>query len=646
MLNHNQQQILQQANINLNVLTEQQLVEITINQQVETLSTAELSEFLMISNALYRSGDALISDADYDFIFLAELKKRDPQHPFITQIEPEPVTESKTVRFPEKMLSTDKAYTLEEIKRWLKRVEKSALSLNKTFESLIFRVTPKLDGYAAYDDGKKLYTRGDGIKGTDITRTFTRGLQVANHGKRGLGAGEIVISKTYFAKNLADQFDNSRNFQASIIKEKALSPLAEQAIKSGAVVFFPFAILPSWTGSPALLLKDFDNLIKDIWHQTDYEVDGVVLEVTDTKIKQMMGATRHHHRWQIAYKENLTTAEVKVLSVTPQTSRSGRITPVAELEPVKLSGALLQRATVHHYKMVVDKGIGTGAIIELARSGEVIPKIEKVIKSVETRAPTHCPSCHYELIWDGDFLVCTNNLNCSAQLTNTMEYFFKTLANNEGFGTATIEKLYKQGIRNIVDIYKLNENDFKNFGFGDKQSSNLVEQLRRSRTESIEDWRFLAAFGIFRLGRGNSEKLLTHYSLTSLFTLTEQEIIAVEGFAEKTAQVVIQGFAKIKPIFDSIYGLGFNLQISTQTNTKNNLLSGKNLVFTGTMQQGSRDEMKKQARALGAKVSNTVSGKTDWLVIGDKVGIKKIDAAKAKGVTIMTEQAYLQSISE
>jgi len=649
MLNNNQQQILQQAKINFNELTEQQLFEIANNKQVESLSTPELSEFLIISNALYRNGDSLITDADYDFIFMAALKKRDPQHPLITQVEPEPITESKTVRLPEKMLSTDKAYTLDEIKRWLKRIEKSALSLNKIFENLIFRVTPKLDGYAAYDDGKKLYTRGDGTKGTDITRAFTRGLQVGNQGKRGLGAGEVVISKTYFAQNLAAQFDNSRNFQASIIKEKELSPHAEEAIKSGAAVFFPFAILPDWTGSPALLLEDFETIIKDIWYQTDYEVDGVVLEVTDTEIKQTMGATRHHHRWQIAYKENLATAEVKVLSVTPQTSRSGRITPVAELEPVRLSGALLQRATVHHYKMVVDKGIGTGAIIELARSGEVIPKIEKVLKPVSTQVPTNCPSCNHELIWDGDFLVCTNNLNCSAQLTHTMEYFFKTLANNDGFGTATITKLYEQGIHTIVDIYALNENDFKGFGFGDKQSSNLVEQLTRSRTESIEDWRFLAAFGIFRMGRGNSEKLLTHYALTSLFTLTEQEIIAVEGFAEKTAKIVIQGLAKIKPIFDRIYALGFNLQISDiakLNNEENLLLAGKTLVFTGTMQQGSRDEMKKQAKALGAKVGSAVSGKTDWLVIGEKVGLTKIDAAKAKGVTIMTEQDYLQFIRE
>ncbi|MDQ7091171.1 MAG: BRCT domain-containing protein [Methylococcales bacterium] len=647
MFNTNQQQIFQQIKAKILHLTEQQIFDSAKNKHAKTLSTSELIEFLQVSNALYRSGEPLISDADYDFIFLAELKNREPQHELINQVEPEPPTAQKTVILPEKMLSTEKAYHLEDIKRWLKRIEKSALSLNKSVDKLVFRVTPKLDGYAAYDDGQTLYTRGDGTKGTDITRAVTRGLQVANQGKRGLGAGEIVISKTYFKEKLAEQFDNSRNFQASIIKEKALSPHAELAIKSGAAVFFPFRLLPDWQGDSVSLLKNFDCISNDIWHQTDYDVDGIVLEVTDTDIKQAMGATRHHHRWQIAYKENRATAEVKVLRVTPQTSRSGRITPVAELEPVRLSGALLQRATVHHYKMVLDKGIGEGAIIELARSGEVIPKIEKVLKSVVPQIPKTCPSCEHDLIWEGDFLMCTNHLTCSAQLTNTMEYFFKTLGNNDGLGSATISKLYDHNINTIADIYALKADEFEAFGFGAKQSSNLVEQLLRSRTEIIEDWRFLAAFGIFRMGRGNCEKLLTHYSLLDLFTLTEQDIIRVEGFAEKTATVVIQELVKIKPLFDIIYGLNFSLQrseIVTVIEGESLVLAGKTVVFTGAMQQGSRDEMKKQAKALGAKVGSTVTGKTDWLIVGEKVGASKLKAAEEKGVIILTEAVYLEQL--
>ena len=647
MFSIHQQNLLQQAGLTLKHVTETVFFQTIQDKRPQNLSLEALVECLMICNAFYRGGESLISDADYDFIFSSELKKRDPQHPFLHQVEPEPSLNRKTIALPEKMLSTDKAYTQEEIKRWMTRVEKTALSLHKSLKSLQFRVTPKLDGYAAYDDGKKLYTRGDGVNGTDITRAFDRGLQVGAKGKRGLGAGEVVISKRYFNQHLAKNFDNSRNFQASIIKEKALSPHAEQAIKAGAAVFFPFALLPDWKGSTEILLQDFEAIIKSVWHQTDYDVDGVVLEVIDTDVKHAMGATRHHHRWQIAYKENLATAEVKVLSVTPQTSRTGRITPVAELEPVRLSGALIRRATVHHYQMVKEKGIGTGAMVELSRSGEVIPKIEKVLQSVCPQIPENCPSCESKLLWDSDFLICTNHTACPAQITNTIAYFFKTLANNDGFGTATIQKLYDHKIYQIPQIYALTLDDFKHFGFGDKQSENLVNQLIRSRQEAIDDWRFLAAFGVLRMGLGNCEKLLQHHNLMGLFSLTEAEIITVEGFAQKTATTIVKELTKIKPLFDSLYSLDFNLhetEIMALDDQKTTLLTNKVVVFTGKMQQGSRDEMKKQAKALGAKVGSTVTGKTDWLVIGEKVGATKITQAQKHEVRIVTEVDYLKLI--
>lgn len=649
MLTDSQKKILQNAGISFKTLSEGDLVNLIENpDKASALSDDQLLELLNITNALYRAGEQIVSDAVYDFSFLAELKKRHPQHPYIHQVEPEPPLAGKTVKLPVIMLSTDKAYSFEEIENWAKRIEKTALQMGKDFNQLIFRVTPKLDGYAAYDDGKKLYTRGDGRYGSDISRVFARGLKVANGGKRGLGAGEIVVNKHYFDQYLSPYFDNSRNFQASIIKEKELAEPVLKAIQTGAAVFYPFALLPAWEGRWKDLEEHFEDIVQDVWNSVDYDVDGVILEVTDEEIKQAMGATRHHHRWQIAYKANTESAEVKVLKVIPQTSRSGRVTPVAELEPVRLSGALLSRATAHHYKMVLEKGIGPGAIIRLTRSGEVIPKIEEVIKPVKPEIPTHCPSCGTELIWDNDYLICTNNLECPAQITHSMEHFFKVLKNNDGFGPATIKKLYEHGIKNVYQIYQLTAQEFEAMGFGPKQSTNLVEQLLRSRTEQIEDWRFLAAFGVFRMGLGNCEKLLAHYPLESIFSLSKEDIVSVDGFAEKTADVVIKGFKKIRPLFEKLYALGFNLEKTTrqQEQTTDHPLAGKTLVFTGTMQHGSRDAMKKEAKAFGAKVASSVTGKTDYLIIGEKVGQTKLDAAQQKGVKILTEQEYLQMIGQ
>ena len=648
MLTSTQTELLQQADIQPEFLTENKLQHLI--QQPETVSElndGELLELLAICNALYRGGEPIVSDAVYDFLFLAELKKRHPDHPYLHQVEAEPEFAGKTVKLPVTMLSTDKAYDFEEINRWAKRIEKAATQIGKDFDQLIFRVTPKLDGYAAYDDGKKLYTRGDGRYGQDISRVFDRGLVIANNGQRGLGAGEIVVNKHYFNQHLAKIYDNSRNFQASIIKEKELDPHALKAIEDKAAVFYPFAQLPAWEGPWQTLAEHFDDIVNDVWHSVDFDVDGVIFEVTDTEIKHIMGATRHHHRWQIAYKANTETAEVKVLNVIPQTSRSGRITPVAELEPVRLSGALISRATAHHYKMVQEKGIGPGAIIRLTRSGEVIPKIEAVIKPVTPEIPSHCPSCGTELVWDNDYLVCTNNLECPAQITHTMEHFFKILKNNDGFGPATIKKLYEHGIKNVYDIYPLNAEQFEAMGFGPKQSRNLVDELVRSRFEPVEDWRFLAAFGVFRMGLGNCEKLLAHYPLESIFELTEGDIVAVEGFAEKTAQIVIKGFKRIRPLFEKLYALGFHIESTTHDTrqTQNHPLAGKTVVFTGTMQHGSRDTMKKEAKSFGAKVASSVTGKTDYLIIGEKVGQTKLDTAREKGVTIMTEQEYLDLIN-
>jgi DNA ligase (NAD+) len=649
MFTDEQKEILERSETELRALTEEQVDAIVKGQIKETeLSDDELVEFLEVANSLYRGGAGIISDAEYDFTFLSELRSRHPQHPFLHNVEPEAAFIGKTVELPARMLSTDKAYTKKKIEQWAANVKKKAMSKGKGFDSLEFRVTPKLDGFAAYDDGEHLYTRGDGRRGTDITRVFERGLSVADDGARGLGPGEIVVNRPYFDQNLQPYFENPRNFQTSVIKEKELEEHAEKAIKDKAAVFYPFALLPSWRGTWQQLMESFDAIVTDYRSRVSYDVDGVILEITDEELKSELGSTRHHHRWQIAYKENLQAAQVKVIDVFPQTSRSGRINPVARVEPTRLSGALIQRATAHHYRMVLDKGIGPGAVIELTRSGEVIPKIGNVITPVEPVVPDRCPSCGSGVVWDGDYLYCTNNIECPAQIANTMEHFFRMLRHVDLFGSATIEKLYANGIRTVDEIYQLKAEDFEGrMGFGPKQSENLVDQLNRSRSERIEDWRFLTAFGVFRLGPGNCEKLLGHYPLEEVFNLTEEEVVAVEGFAQKTATVVVEGLKRVKPLFDKLYALGFNLErtpILEQSEKATSPISGLQIVFTGAMTHGSRDDMEKEAKSLGAKVGKSVTGKTNILVTGENVGATKMNDARAKGVKILTEEEYLAQL--
>lgn len=609
-------------------------------------SLEELETLLKVANALYRSGYPIIEDEKYDE-YLSYLKIYDPENPFLLNIEPEVFIDSKTVPLPKKMLSTDKAYSFEEIKKWTERITKAASEIGFDQNLIEIKVTPKLDGYAAYDDGRILYTRGDGIRGQDITRAFERGLKVAENAERGLGPGEIVIKKSYFNEVLSEKFENSRNIQAAIIAEKKGDEDVQKAINEGACVFYPFSQLDKWTGSIEELLSKFDSILESMWNSVDFDIDGLVLESTNESIKEHMGSTRKFHRWQIAFKVNEESAEVEVLKVVHQTSRTGRVSPVAELVPTKLSGATLSRATVHHYNMVKTNGVGPGAIIKLVRSGLVIPKIEEVIKRAEPELPENCPSCGAHLIWEGDHLICPNKSDCPAQTENTLIHFFKTLGNVDGFGPKVIEKITNQGIKHIHEIYQIPMHQFVEFGFGDKTSQNLVDQLLASRQIEIEDWRFLAAFGVTRLAGGNCEKLLQHHALVQVFEISVEDMVKIDGFAQLSAEAIVEGLANVREEFFKVYSLGFNLSVTPKESDRESSdspIAGAVVVFTGSMQQGSRDDMEKNAKALGAKVAKSVTGKTTYLVTGDKVGETKINAARDKGVKVLTEQEYLNLI--
>jgi len=630
------------------MLTDQKIQNIA-NQSLllGDLSDDELAEFCIVANQYYRDGRPIVSDQDYDFVFLAELLKRTPDHFLFNRPEPENegFSEEK-VKLPERMISIDKAYTWGEIQKWLDRVNKASLEINLPSEGIRIKGTAKLDGFAGYDDGNRLYTRGDGNKGSDISRVFERGLSVYNDSARGQGPGEIVVKKSYFESHLSEHFEYPRNFQASLIKEKTLDQYASQAIADKAALFVPFSQLPSWSGDIESFSAHFQSIVSELESGVDFDVDGVVFELTNVQLKSHMGSNRKFHRWQIAFKENKDKAQVRVLSVTAQVGRTGKITPVAELEPTQLSGATIYRATGHHYGLVKEQGLGEGSIVELTRSGLVIPKINKVLKSVEVSIPESCPSCQSELTWESDFLMCLNHDDCPDQIIGRMAYFFKILANNDGFGLASIQKLYENNIRKVSDIYQLSHSDLTAMSFGDKTAKNLLDQLARSTQESIEDWRFLAAFGVLRLGMGNCENLLKYKPLGEIFDLSVDDVVNMDGFAEITAKLIIEGLEEIKEEFRVLKAFGFALE-STQliSNSANfdHPFFNKQIVFTGKMSHP-RADLHKQGKSLGIKVATSVNSKTDFLIIGENVSITKLNTAKEKNVVILKESDYLSII--
>lgn len=615
------------------------------------LSVPELVFLAESLNAVYRQGEPLISDADYDHIVIAELERRDPENPFLNTVEDEgetAVAEGKVVTLPARMLSTNKAYTEAAINAWINRIIKAASEINLPANDIMIRVTPKLDGFASYDDGEKMYTRGNGIRGTDISYVTDHGLQLYRNAERGLGAGEIVVDPQYFEDNLAGAFSNTRNVISGVLRKKP-EPLIKKTIDEGGVIFAPFAALDATECDIYTLQSKFEAIIEKSKGSVAFDIDGVIIEVTNDALKEHMGATQKAHRWMIALKENEAPVSIPVISVTAQTSRKGRVVPVLELEPTQVTGVTVSRCTGHNYTNIKTSGIGAGAIIQLVRSGLVIPKVVGVEKSVVAEIPTHCPSCNEPLEWgnkeDGTEmdLICNNSEACPAQAQKRLLHWFTTLENVDGFGPSTIEVLTDAGISSVPEIYSMSVSDFTRLGFGEKTSENLVEELERSRNEAVEDYRFLAAFGIRSLGKSISETVLSHHSLDNIFSLTEDDLKSIKKIGDKKAKFITTGVSHIGEAFSQLRAMNFNL-ITTPLASEKELITspiaGKAIVFTGTMLQDSRSNMTKAAKALGAKVSSGVTSKTDYLVAGEKVGTAKTNDAKKHGTIVLSEQEY------
>jgi len=601
-----------------------------------------LVEQLKAYNDAYRRGKPLISDAEYDTL-VERLRELDPQHLFLKVVEPEAFEDKVEIRHPTPMLSTEKAYTQEQLSRFLSRVKKEAEAIGVT--EVRFLVTPKLDGLAGRDDGTMFASRGNGEVGYEISSAFRKG--VVPVGGRGLGVGEIVIEKSYFEAHLAAEFEHPRNMVVGIIASDTLNEHARKALQDGKIRFVPYTQLVSWEGTAAALLENTERIIHELIQQVDYPIDGVVAEVINEDVKDYMGATSHHYRWQIAIKTKGDTAKIKVQAVTWQVGRTGSITPVMEVEPVLLSGANIRRVTAHHAGLIQKEGIGEGALIEIIRSGEVIPKLEKVLeKSDHVVIPSHCPSCRTHLVWQKDFLKCTND-KCAAQIEQRISHWFKTLGNADWFGIKTIRRLVENGYDTLEKIYAMTEPDFLELGFGPVQSQNLYKALQISQTKPVEDWRFLAAFGVPDLGKGDSRKILAHIPLDNLPDSTPEQIEAIDGFGKITSRSVAKGIQKIRQTFDHMR-MGFNIErtpLLAEIQSLKTPIAGKGIVFTGKMIHGSREDMKSGARKLGAKVQAAVSGKTDLLVCGENVGSSKIEKATRLGVTIISEEDYWDMVS-
>ena len=620
-----------------------------------SLGDAELRAVYELAVARYRAFDPIMPDEVFDTVLAPEFAARFPDDPLLTRPEPESAETlgGKAVRHEIPMLSTEKCYSREEVERFVQRIIDAGLALGLAPNEHSLRVTQKLDGLAGTVNSRgQLLTRGENGYGFDISHIVRHGIDIDLETP---GIGELVLSQQVFAKLkvIDPDIKHPRNVVGGIVSADTLSTVGMMAVEAHGVRFIRYDTLPAIEVPADAFMADFDEIVAQAEASYDFCLtDGLVIESTHPAIKQRLGATSHHHRWQAALKKRGDTAVTTVRSIELGVGRTGRITPVVHYDPVNLSGATLAKVTGHSVGRLHEKGINVGAKIRMIRSGEVIPHILEVVEPVETPFQAmHCPSCGSPLVEDGTddepALVCPNAVGCPAQSARTLKHFFQ-LTKIRGFGTATVELLVENGFTSLLDVFGMTVDDFRACGLGDKQSANLATALDNFLDGEIDDWLLVAAMGIPHLGRGDARKLLAAYPIEQVGSLTADKIRAINGFGPITSPVIAEGLRAAWETLSFLLQWGVR-PVASQPSSSNPAadcpIAGKRIVFTGTMRQGTREEMKAQARNLGAQVQSSVNGKTDFLVAGEKAGASKLDKARKQGVLILTESEYLARLA-
>ncbi len=369
-------------------------------------------------------------------------------------------------------------------------------------------------------------------------------------------------------------------------------------------------------------------------------LDGMVVKIDDIETQEELGFTVKFPRWSCAYKFPAVEKTTKIVDIIQQVGRTGVITPVAVVEPTHIDGSTVERASLHNYDEIARLDLRINDEVIIIKSGDIIPKITKVFKDrrkgeeQEVQRPTACPECNSELLDEGTLIKC-QNLDCPAIVTNSIIYFAsKNCMNIDGLGIKIVEQLVREKkIYDILDLYSLQYEDLENLeGFKEKKINNLLNAI--ANTKNSELHRIINALGIEHIGEVASKQICLEFGL-NLLELTYDELIALDGIGEQMALSFLEFMRVNKEIIIKLINI-IEPKVEEKVEVKENAFKDKTVVLTGTMSQ-SRGVIKKDLESLGAKVSSSVSKKTDYLIYGEDAG-SKYDKAVTLGVTTLTEQ--------
>ncbi|MDU3645465.1 MAG: NAD-dependent DNA ligase LigA [Clostridium perfringens] len=637
----------------------------------------------------YVLGNSSVTDKDYDkkYYELVDLEKETgyklPYSP-TQRVGDVILPEFKKYTHKARLWSLDKAQTLEEIREWHNRNVKFLEEYNRTSDEelppLKYILTKKFDGLTinlSYDENGVLVTgatRGTGAIGEDVTAQVKTiksiPLKIDCHDFLEIH-GEAIMTTEAFEKYNSEAetpLKNLRNGASGALRNLNVAETAKRNLsaffydvgyKEGAP-FKTYMEMLNFIKTKGFPMDDYirecttlDEIqkeidyIRDIRFDLNYDIDGLVIAIDDIRTRELLGYTVKFPKWAIAYKFEAQEATTKLLDVEWNVGRSGRVSPTAILEPVELAGVTVKRATLNNMDDIARKGVRLGAEVFVRRSNDVIPEIMGVVPeslegTKEIEEPKVCPACGAHLVHEGVHIYCENTLGCKPQMVKTIVHFAGREAMNiAGFSEKTAEQLFeKLDIRDISDLYKLEYEKLLDLDkFGPKKAQNLLDAIEKSKDCTLEA--FLYSLGIPNVGVKTAKDLVKRFeSLENLEKATFEELVSVQDVGDIVARSIIEFFKEERTlkVINELLSLGVNPHYEKKEVLESPFM-GKTVVVTGTLENYSRTSIKEKLESLGAKVSGSVSKKTDFVIAGEAAG-SKYDKAKSLGVTILSEEEF------
>lgn len=622
-----------------------------------------------------------ISDGEYDKLYdkLSKMEKETgvilPNSP--TQRVGDVVLENfQKVEHKVRLYSLDKCQSLQELNSWVSSMQqksnKQKFTLEYKFDGLTIVCTYKNGLFVS------AATRGNGQVGEDVTAQVKTiksvPLKIEYKGELIVqGEGIITISnlKKFNEKYPKEALKNARNAVSGAIRNLDSKQTAKRNLDwicynvcyaqdktfKSQEDMFEFLKQNHFKVSPYKVVTTCDEIEKEI-NKVDKEkssldilIDGMVLKLDDVPSRDDFGYTAKFPKWAMAYKFAPQELSTILKNVVWQVGRTGKITPIAEIEPVVLAGAQVMRATLNNYGDIERKNVEIGSRVFVRRSNEVIPEImglaELLPNSRKIEKPVFCPCCHTELVEIGALLFCPNTYGCKEQVVDRMAHFSSRDAMNiEGFSEQTAELIYdKLNVRTFADLYRLKYEDLINLpNVKDKKAMNLINSINKSKNVNFEN--FIFALGISNIGKKTAKDLTKYYqTLDDLKYAKVEDLSSIRDIGDIVANSVVQYFKDDKnlQIIDELINLGVNI-IYKSTKT-GDLLKGKTFVLTGTLEKYSRSDATKIIEDLGGQTSTSVSKNTSYVLAGSEPG-SKLTKAQMLGVTILTEQEFDELIKK